>query len=123
MRTNLLCILAFGVALTGCDPIWVRDSYVTIRSDAFPQCVSEALIEIGFTPTPDVDARGHMSLRISAPSGFFWVELAAPEVASPVDVVVMFRGLGREPTGQRDSAIRDILTRVSTGISRKCGNG
>jgi hypothetical protein len=75
------------------------------------------------TPAPVVDERGHDALSISTASGPFTVELAAPEIASSVAVVVMFRGLGREPAGPRDSEIRDILTRVSNGISRKCGNG
>ncbi len=122
MRTYLLFVLALSVTSSGCDRIWVRDTHVTTRVGAFPDCVRAALRDVSVEVRVATD-NGQAALIGSSTHGYFMVKLASPRLENGDDLLVYARGLGPEPTGTRDAEIRNNLRRISDDIVRKCGNG
>jgi hypothetical protein len=122
MRTHLPFVLALSVTCSGCDHLWVRDTHVTTRVGAFPDCVRAALREVNIEVGVAAD-NGQPALVGSDSHGHFMVRLSSPRLENADDLLVYARGLGPEPTGTVDAEIRNNLSVISDDIGRKCGNG
>ena len=116
-------LLALASSLAGCDPIWVRQSFVEVAPESFPSCVASALNQAGLKATLLTDSDGKKRLAALYLTGA--LNVTAKNSSSTHRQVVELRLIGRgyRPSNEIEPKLGEGMGNVTVAIAKSCANG
>jgi hypothetical protein len=106
-----VCVLA----LSACDPAWVRQSYVAPTRMAFPQCVASATAHL---PELEIDSAASTSSVVVLRAKKY-VFLAVSKLPDGT-LLVESRGGGFNPSDEQSAYATPLLAQLTTHLAQEC---
>jgi hypothetical protein len=122
-KNELSCAVLALLALSGCDPAWVRESTVKIPARSFPTCVAEAMRGMGLQPEEHVDRDGNKRLVAFYVFGPLSVTGSEREENAERTLTLQLLGRGSKPPPAIEPKLDKAMNQLEVAISERCSDG